>query len=343
MGKYITERQRYEIEAYLKAGLKPEKIAELIGKCVGTIYNEIKRGTCKQLTSELEEIEVYLADVAQRKYNQNKLNKGANLKIGNDIKLCQFIEQKIKKEKYSPYAALQCIKNQKLKFKTNICTKTLYNYIDKGIILNVDNKDLPMKPKRKKNNEKRTVSHNNLKGTSIEQRPGEIMGRDEYGHWEMDTVIGGHKKHGKECLLVLSERMTRDEIIRKIPNKKAESVIKALNALERTYGSRQFRETFKTITCDNGTEFLDFNGIEKSVLTKIPRTKVYYCHPYSSWERGTNENINKMIRRFIPKGAIMEDYSKEDITKIQSWINNYPRKILGGISSSEYKKRLGIA
>ena len=343
MGKYITERQRYEIEAYLKAGLKPEEIAKLIGKCVGTIYNEIKRGKCKQLTSGLEEVEIYLADVAQRKYDENKLNKGASLKIGNDIKLCRFIEQKVKHEKYSPYAALQYIKNHQMEFKTDICTKTLYNYIDKGIILNVSNEDLPMKPKRKKRNDKRTVSLNNTKGTSIEERPEEIKERNEYGHWEMDTVVGGHKKHGKECLLVLSERMTREEIIRKIPNKKAESVINALNSLERTYGSKQFRETFKTITCDNGTEFLDYKNAEKSVLTKKPRTKVYYCHPYSSWERGTNENINKMIRRFIPKGAIMEDYSKEDIQKIQEWINSYPRKLLDGLSSSEYKKKLGIA
>lgn len=343
MGTYITERQRYEIEAYLKAGLKPERIAELTGKCRATIYNEIKRGKCKQLTSELEEKEMYLADVAQRKYDNNKLNKGSSLKIGNDIKLCQFMEQKIKHEKYSPYAALQYIKNNHLEFKTDICTKTLYNYIDKGIILNVNNKDLPMKPTRKKKNEKKTVALKNIKGTSIEQRPEEILKRQEYGHWEMDTVIGGHKKKGKECLLVLSERMTREEIIRKIPNKKAESVIKALDALERTYGSRQFRETFKTITCDNGTEFLDFKNAEKSVLTKIPRTKVYYCHPFSSWERGTNENCNKLIRRFIPKGAIMEDYSKEEIQKMQEWINHYPRKLLGGISSSEYKKRLGIA
>ena len=342
-GKYTTERQRYEIEAYLKAGLKPERIAELVGKCVRTIYNEIKRGKCKQLTSNLEEKEVYLADVAQRKYDENKLNKGASLKIGNDIKLCQFIEKKIKQEKYSPYATLQCIKNDHLEFKTDICLGTLYSYIDKGIILNVTNEDLPMKKKRKKKNDKRTVALKNTKGTSIELRPEEIMERNEYGHWEMDTVVGGHKKHGKECLLVLSERMTREEIIRKIPNKKAESVIKALDTLERTYGSKQFRETFKTITCDNGTEFLDFENAEKSVLTKIPRTKVYFCHPYSSWERGTNENINKMIRRFIPKGAIMEDYSKEQVQQIQAWINNYPRKILGGISSNEYKKRLGIA
>lgn len=341
-GKYTTERQRYEIEAYLKAGIKPEEIAKLVGKCVRTIYYEIKRGKCKQLTSDLEEKEIYLADVSQRKYNENKLNKGASLKIGNDIKLCQFIEHKIKDEKYSPYAALQFIKNNHIEFKTDICTQTLYNYIDKGIILNVENKDLPVKSRRKKKNDERTVALNNLKGTSIEQRPKDIKYRKEYGNWEMDTVVGGHKNHGKECLLVLSERMTREELILKIPNKKSESVVKALNSLERKLGSRQFRQTFKTITCDNGVEFLDFKGIEKSIHTKIPRTKVYYCHPYSSWERGTNENINKMIRRFIPKGAVMEDYSREEILKIQQWINNYPRKIFGGLSANEYKKELGL-
>lgn len=99
MGSYITERQRYEIEAYLKAGIKPDKIADFLGKCIGTIYNEIKRGKCKQITSNLEEKEIYLADVAQRKYEENKLNKGASLKIGNDITFCQFIEKKIKKRK----------------------------------------------------------------------------------------------------------------------------------------------------------------------------------------------------------------------------------------------------
>ena len=342
-GEYTTERQRYEIEAYLKAGLKPKDIAKLVGKCVRTIYYEIKRGKTKQKTTNLEEIEVYLADVSQRKYNENKLNKGASLKIGNDIKLCQYIEEKVKKEKYSPYAALQYIKNNNIKFKTEICTQTLYNYIDKGIILNVSNKDLPIKTTRKKKNDNKTVALKNLKGTSIEQRPKEIEEREEYGHWEMDTVVGGHKKHGKECLLVFSERKTRDEIIIKIPNKKSESVIKAINTMERKLGSKQFREKFKTITCDNGVEFLNSTDIEKSILTKIKRTIVYYCHPYSSWERGTNENINKMIRRFIPKGAIMEDYSKDEIAKIQSWINNYPRKILDGLSANEYKKKLGIA
>lgn len=344
MGKYITERQRYEIEIYYKMGLKPKEIAEKVGKCVRTIYYELNRGKCKQIDTELREKVVYLADVSQRKYDEKKLNKGSILKVGNDIKFCQFVEHKIKNEKYSPYAAIQYIKNNDIQFKTSICTKTLYNYIEKGIILNVTKNDLPMKGERKKTKEenKKKMALHNTKGTSIEERPKYIKLREMYGHWEMDTVIGGRNK-GKACLLVLSERMTREEIIIKIANKKSISVIKALNKIEKEIGSKKFRETFKTITCDNGVEFLDFKGIEKSISTKIPRTKVYYCHPYSSWERGTNENINKMIRRFIPKGASINEYNTKDIAKIQEWINNYPRKILNGISTEEYKKRLGIA
>lgn len=344
MGKYLTERQRYEIEIYYKMGLKPKEIAEKVGKCIRTIYYELNRGKCKQIDTELREKVVYLADVSQRKYNENKLNKGSMLKVGNDIKFCQFIEKKIKDEKYSPYATIQYIKNNDIQFKTSICTKTLYNYIEKGIILNVTKNDLPMKGQRKRNKEteRKRIALKNIKGTSIEERPKNIKLREMYGHWEMDTVVGGKYK-GKACLLVLSERMTREEIVIKIANKKSISVIKALNGIERKLGSRKFRETFKTITCDNGVEFLDFNGIEKSIQTKIPRTKVYYCHPYSSWERGTNENINKMIRRFIPKGADISKYNPRDIAKIQEWINNYPRKILKGLSTEEYKKRLAIS
>lgn len=94
----------------------------------------------------------------------------------------------------------------------------------------------------------------------------------------MDTVVDG-QGIGKACLLVLSERMTREEIVIKIKNKKASSVVHALNMLERKLGSRKFREKFKIITCDNGCEFMDAKGIEKSRYTKGNRTTLYYCPP----------------------------------------------------------------
>jgi len=127
-------------------------------------------------------------------------------------------------------------------------------------------------------------------------------------------------------LMVLSEIPTRKELVFKIPSKSQVAVVKELDKLERKMG-RAFSETFKTITCDNGCENLDFECIENSVRNKQNRTKVYYAHPYSSWERGTNENINKMIRRFIPKGVDISAFSKKQIMQIQHWINNYPRRI----------------
>ncbi len=97
------------------------------------------------------------------------------------------------------------------------------------------------------------------------------------------------------------------------------------NSKKRKHGNKEFREKFKTITCDNGCENLDYEGIERSVLTKGNRTRAYYAHPYSAWERGLNENANKLIRRFIPKGADIAKFSHERINMIEHRINNYPR------------------
>lgn len=342
MGKYLTEKERYQIEGFLKIGMKAPEIAKILGKCERTIYYEIKRGKCLQRNSDYTEKEIYLADVAQRKYMENRTAKGAKLKIGNDIAFAKHIEYMIGEMRYSPYAALQDIKNRGLKFHTKICTGTLYSYIDKGIFLTISNTNLPVKKNPKKQEYKRTVALHNLKGTSIEERPKEVLERKTYGHWEMDTVVGGQGK-GKEVLLVLSERMTREEIIMRMRDKKKESTIKNLNRIEKEIGSRNFQKTFLSITMDNGVEFMDFNGIEKGRNKNKLRTKAYYCHPYSSYERGTNENTNKLIRRFIPKGARIEDYTNEEIRYIQHWINSYPRKILNGKSAAMLKEELTIA
>jgi IS30 family transposase len=177
------------------------------------------------------------------------------------------------------------------------------------------------------------VALKNLKGSSIDERPKEIENREEYGHWEMDTVVG--KKARSSVLLVLSERKRREEIIIKIADRTQESVIKAIDGLELKY-KEKFKEKFKSITVDNGSEFLNFIGMEKSIIDpNASRTKVYYAHPYSSWERGTNENINRLIRRFLPKGTDINKVSKAKIKSIEKWINNYPRRMFGYKSANE--------
>jgi len=336
--KHLNEIERYKIEAYLKDKKKAWQIAELLGKSERTIQREIKRGTVILLDSELREYKAYCADVAQRKYYENATNKGRGYKIGNDHELVEYIERMIIEEKYSPDAVIGRIKLEGNRFKTTICTKTLYNYIDAGLFLHLTNKDLPVKKDGKKRTYRKTkVALNNTKGTSIEERPEEVESRDEYGHWEMDCVVGGQNK-GKAVLLVLSERKSREEIIFKMKGKTQECVKKAIDSLERKLGYHQFAKTFKTITVDNGSEFLNFKGIETSVKRRRKtRTKVFYAHPFSSWERGTNENTNKLIRRFIPKGSCIDDIPLSMIKYIENWLNNYPRRILGYRTPNEIK------
>jgi IS30 family transposase len=327
--KHLTERERYQIEILLKEKKRPNEISKALGYHKRTIEREIARGTARLQTSELEYKNVYCADTSQRKYEENGNHKGAGLKIGNDHELCRHIENRIIKDGYSPDAVIGEIKVKGLKFKTSICTKTLYNYIDDGVFINLTNKDLPVKRNKKKGTYRKVrIAHKNLKGTSIEERPEHIETREEYGHWEMDSVVSGKGGSGA-ALLVLSERKTRQEIIRKMPDKTQQSVSAELDGLEREYGEK-FSTIFRSITMDNGPEFLDFEALKRSAIKpEHQRTKIYYAHPYSSWERGTNENSNKLIRRFIPKGTDIGNISPEEIQRIEYWMNHYPRRIFG--------------
>ena len=269
--KQLTYKDRIKIETlYNDQHLSYTQIGKLLGKHRTTISRDIKSGLVKNLTSELIEIYVYSAEVAQRKNEENETAKGTYQKIGTDMKLASFIEMQIKE------------------------------------------------------------------GKTIHDRPEEIKTREEIGHWEMD-LVEGLKGQKEPYLLVLSERRTRKEIIELIPNKSAKSVSKALDRIEREIGVVKFRETFKTITTDNGAEFRNWKSIEQSYTgSKKTRTSQYFADAYSSWQRGTNENINKMIRRFLPKGTSFKGLKQEDVKRIEKWINQYPRKILKFKTSEEY-------
>lgn len=341
-GKHLNYEQRIKIEALSKAGLKSEAIAKQIGCSGRTVRRELAKGKTELLNSDYTTRIEYSADIGQQKHNYNATAKGPALKIANDYELVEYIEYLIIEKHYSPYAAAEQIKKEEQRFKTKICYKTIYNYIDNDLFPKLTNKHLPVKKIGKKRNyDKVRTATNNSKGTSISERSKDIETREEYGHWEMDTVVGKQKTN--TVLLVLSERKTRQEIIFKINSKSQYCVVKALDKLENKLGSKKFREMFKTITCDNGCENLDFEGIERSILTKKDRTKVYYAHPYSAWERGTNENTNKLIRRFIPKGIDIGKISHKKIKIIEHWINNYPRRILGGKSANELLNMENVA
>lgn len=308
---YMTKEERYQLEAYLRAGKSVAWIAREMGFCERTIYYEKKRGAYEHERTYGPEIR-YSADKAQQIHRYNQTAKGRPLKIGNDRAYAEFLECKILKDRFSPAAALAAAR--KSRHQTDVCVSTLYSYIDKGIFLHLTNKALWVKSKRRKRGYEpvRRIAHPNL--PSITLRPEKIKQRIEYGHWEMDLIVG--KAGTRPVLLTLTDRKSRQEIIRKLPNRKAATIRAELMKIRR-------QVKIQSITTDNGSEFMEYDELIRAV--KCP---IYYCHSYAAWEKGSNENHNRMIRRWLPKGTDFTKISKKQVAAIQDWMNNYPRKVL---------------
>ena len=332
-GKHLEYSERQSIERWWNKDKRTKvEIAELLERTEKTIRNEIKRGLVKNLTTELIEIWVYSADVAQQRYEYYLKAKGPKLKIDNDYELKKYVEKSIKKDKKSPEVIAEEIKE--MNFKTKMSARTIRNNIASGEIYDIKPKDMIYNKVHKERNKDKKIYEKVPPEKSINYRPERANTREEYGHWEGDLVIGKRKKGA--VLFTLTERKTREEIIMKLPSKEAKEVAKALDVLEKIY-KKEFSKKFKTITFDNGAEFRNWKILEKSYdkrKTKA-RTQVYYAHPYCSGERGSNENGNRLIRRFIPKGTDITLISEEFIKQIENWINNYPRAMFEYKSTNE--------
>lgn len=331
---HLNERDRYKLEGLLKGKKTTKEIAKIMKRNRSTIYREIRRGEVVRIINDFCETGVYRANVAQLDYERKGQNKERSLKIGKDQGLESYIRIKIVEHKYSPDAVIGEIKAKRLKFKNMICTKTLYNYIEAGYLSGISNESLWEKRKKKRRYKKISrVNTKNRNCRSIEDRPKKTNDRAEYGHWEGDTVKG--PQGTKTSLFTLTERMSKEEIIIKVDQATQQEIQTELDGLENKYGE-SFKIKFKSITLDNGVEFLAWRSLEASILSpRRRRTKIYFAHSYSSWERGSNENQNRMIRRFIPKGKDIAQYSQFEIQEIQDWMNNYPRKILGYKTANE--------
>ena len=318
--KHLNKEQRMEIEVLLRQNLPKTKIAEILGIARSTLYREIERGTIELKDTNLELYEIYCWDVGQRIYEENRVGSRRTLKYTEAYDFVKYAEEQILKNKLSPDAI--CGREKLLnEFTVTVCAKTLYNYIDAGL-LNVINIDLPLRVRHK--SKIRTVRKNRrLYGLSIDERPDRINNREEFGHWEIDTIVGARKTGA--AILTLDERLTRKRIMLKIESKTAEAVLVAIERLKALYGNR-FPQIFRSITSDNGNEFSKL----QEAFDEIP---VYYTHPYSAFERGTNEKQNSLVRRFLPKGKSFDKLTDETLADIEAWINNLPRKIFNYASS----------
>ena len=324
---YMTIDERYKLEVlYNEAKLPVAQIAKILGFCRQTIYNEIRRGSYTHTYEWYDKVR-YSAQKAEKEHKYAQTAKGRPLKIGKDREYAEFLEQKIVEDRYSPAAALAAAR--KAGYKTSICVGTLYNYIDNKVFLKLSNKNLWIKAKKRtaKSEDSRIV-HPKL--PSIVDRPEYINNRTSTGHWEMDLIVG--KAGSRPVLLTLTERVTRQELIFKLPDKKAATVCAVFDQLERC--TPKFKQKFQSITTDNGPEFLVLQDLQRSIFGG-KRFDVWYCHSYAAWEKGTNENHNRMIRRWFPKGTDFTEVSPARIQEIQNWMNDYPRKILNWNTPNE--------
>ena len=308
-------------------------IARYIKVDRSTITRELKRIKSKiNIRSGKITNKPYNANDAQSDYEFKRAMSKANYILDDFPKLKEFIENKILIDKWAPDAIAGYIISHELYKQdgfTSISTTTIYRAIHYGI-LKVKKEDTRRMTKFEKSGKYSTKGDlpESKISYSIELRPDDINKREFFGNWELDTVISTTKGTHK-CLMTLTERKTRFEIIGILEAKTKEEVILKFKKVKK-YLNQNISEIVKSITTDNGSEFSGFLDI-----IKITGAKFYFCHPYASCEKGTNEKHNSIIRYFIPKSTLIENYTTEEINNICHWMNNYPRKILNYFTPKE--------
>ena len=299
----LTQEERYQIYALHKEGYGISVIGRKIGRDKSTISRELKRN---------EGGKGYRPKQAQRLANNREKNKPKHRYIQD--KHIAYIQEKIKL-KWSPE---QISGRMRLDGINPISHESIYKYLlrDKEaggkLYLNLRHKNKRYK-KRYGSNERRGQIPDKC---TIDERPDEVEKKERVGDFEIDLVIG---KNHKQALVTVVDRSSMFTLIKKITSKQASLVEEAL--IEMLLPLKQW---IHTITSDNGKEF----ALHKNITQKL-NCGYYFCHPYSSWERGLNENTNGLIRQFFPKGSSFTKITQKDILDVQNNLNYRPRKRLG--------------
>lgn len=315
--RQLTLDERGQIQALKQTGLYTiTKIAEMIHRDKSTVSRELKRGTVDQIHGAGKHVQQYFAETGAAVYEKHR----AVCHPGTRLEQCPefYAELVVLRQRPRVHSVDSFVQTYKQAHPEIPCpsTPTVYRDIEKGL-LEVRNGDLPMKPRRrvKSDAHKHARTNKRVYGKSIEERPDEVEDRQTVGHWEGD-LVKGTRVEDEPALMTMTERATRFEIILKLPNYHAETCLRGLQSILDDYGV----DNFKTVTFDNGSEF--------AKLSEVTGTTVYYAHPYSPWERGTNENANGLIREFIPKGHSLHEYDIIDIQSFQDALNQRPRRSL---------------
>ncbi len=290
MSSSLSSHERSVIETMIKLNHSIREIARFLNRSPATIAYELKR------------ITPYNATIAHTLAKQNKHKHGRCSSLTPE--LSAFLNYHIGILKWSPETAAHVL---------GIAFKTIYNWINHGL-LKIKVSDLPDKGIRRQrqfDGRRHVFAH----GRSIEKRPKAVQLRQEFGHFEVDTMQSG-KTRG-DVLVTITERLSRQHIMRHVSGRNSQAVTPAI--------IRFFKgiKNAKSITVDHGREFAKYDEIEEQL--GIP---MYFAHPYSPEERGSNEVLNRYVRRFIPKERKIETISQKELDQINHWINARPMKTL---------------
>ena len=290
-------RQPQKIYALLKAGHSLSEIATILGRHRSTIYREISRNSGLK-SYRPRQAEILASQRSERSRNAPKISRS----------LWQSVT-KLLEEKLSP---------EQISAQLGLSHETIYKhvYADKSL-----GGDLYRHLRCQKKRRKRYAGGRDRRGQiigrrPISERPTHVEKRSQIGHWEGDTLIGkGHK----QAIVSLVERKSGYAVLKKVSKKTSELVRSAI-----IKGLKPISEKVKTITFDNGLEFSQHAKIDKAL-----KSKSYFADPFSSWQRGSNENLNGLVRQYIPKNRPLSTVTHEELEMIQDRLNNRPRKRLG--------------
>jgi IS30 family transposase len=315
-GQHLGAEERGAIQRLKRMGFSNRAIAREINCSPSTVGYELRRGTAEY--SGRGRRPGYHAKRGAAVYLTNRAHcHRPKRHLANSA----FLRWAVEKLTVHNWSFDTCVGRARLlkRFEGHIipCTKTLYNLLWSG--------DLPVTPfqlpealSRRQHGKPRISKR--LNGKSIDLRPAEVAERIRFGHWESDTVLG-RKKKGEPATFTIVERLTGYYLTIRIQGKTTQGVADAMRQLYHEFGSR-FSQVFRTITTDNGSEFAAFSEMEAY------GTQVYFAHPYSSWERPINERCNRILRRFMPKGKSMRNYTDDQVLMFSDEINTMPRRRL---------------
>lgn len=313
MGHYthLSLSDRCLINTFLSMKLSIGTIAKRIGRHRSTIYRELNRNNNEGY---------YLPGVAHEQAKQRHPQQSNKIQVHEELN--GFVLAGLK-QGWTPEQIAGRLKKGESKFYA--CAESIYRYIYRNKQLGL----YKLLPRRKLKRRPRCARHNDQRKTylvkrNICHRPDEINAREKLGHWEGDTIRFPVSQ--KTCVTTLVERKSRYVCLRKNEDKRSETVMGHIYKLIKSVPNK----LWGTLTLDQGSEFMAFRTIEWRT-----KCKIFFCDPRSPWQRGSNENMNGRLRRYLPKGFKIDTISQEELNKIATQANNTPRKCLGYLTPKE--------